>query len=62
MCDSHRTHVTVVGGIPRCVLCGRQVFPAKIRILGWPQELWARRQARKAWWNDPTFHVDTFRY
>lgn len=62
MCDMHRTHVTVVEGIPRCVLCGHKVFDQTVRWFEWPREIFQRSKARKAWWNRPTFHDGVFRY
>lgn len=62
MCDSHGRHVTVIDGLPRCVICGHQIFKTKIRLRDIPRELWHRHQARKAWWREPVLYIDTFRY
>lgn len=63
MCSSHGTHVTVVRGLPRCVLCGHEIFKRlKTGLTGWPRELYSRFRARQAWWNTPVFYDGVFRY
>lgn len=63
MCDTHGMHVTVVDGLPRCVLCGKQIFPkAKTRVRDIPREMINRHRARRAWWNQPVFDGGLFRY
>lgn len=63
MCESHGRHVTVVDGLPRCVLCGKQIFPrTKTRIRDIPREIINRCRARHAWWNTPVCMGGVFRY
>lgn len=63
MCDTHGTHVTVVNGAVRCVLCGHRVgFRKKLRLRDMPRELLDRHEARKRWWNWPRQEGGVFYY